>query len=423
MDLTNIKQRFDIIGNSPALNHALEIAVQVASTDLSVLVLGESGVGKEVIPQIIHQNSARKHNDYIAVNCGAIPEGTIDSELFGHEKGSFTGATDMHKGYFEEVDGGTIFLDEVADLPLATQVRLLRVIQSGEYMRVGSSQVRKTNVRVIAATNVNIVEAVNHGRFREDLYYRLNTVPIHMPPLRERPEDINLLFKKFALDFADKYHMPAVRLTSDAQVILEHYRWPGNVRQLKSLTEQISVLERERTITSQILNNYLPKEELHALPVLSDEGKGYDYSSDREIIFKILFQLRNDVDKLKSTIEAMKGSGLHAVASSSSVPAIPQQHYVLTQDGVKADLPAISEPMPSSIPEPEDQIPESQPSNSIIEASAEEVFPKTMKDVNLELIRRTLEKHHGKRREAAEELGISERTLYRKIKELSKENK
>ena len=237
--------------------------MQVASTDLSVLVLGESGVGKEAIPQIIHQNSARKHNDYIAVNCGAIPEGTIDSELFGHEKGSFTGATDMHKGYFEEVDGGTIFLDEVADLPLATQVRLLRVIQSGEYMRVGSSQVRKTNVRVIAATNVNIVKAVNHGRFREDLYYRLNTVPIHMPPLRERPEDINLLFKKFALDFADKYHMPAVRLTSDAQVILEHYRWPGNVRQLKSLTEQISVLERERTITSQILNNYLPKEDLH----------------------------------------------------------------------------------------------------------------------------------------------------------------
>jgi DNA-binding NtrC family response regulator len=414
MDLTNIKQRFDIIGNSPALNHALEIAVQVASTDLSVLVLGESGVGKEAIPQIIHQNSARKHNDYIAVNCGAIPEGTIDSELFGHEKGSFTGATDMHKGYFEEVDGGTIFLDEVADLPLATQVRLLRVIQSGEYMRVGSSQVRKTNVRVIAATNVNIVKAVNHGRFREDLYYRLNTVPIHMPPLRERPEDINLLFKKFALDFADKYHMPAVRLTSDAQVILEHYRWPGNVRQLKSLTEQISVLERERTITSQILNNYLPKEDLHALPVLSDEGKGYDYSSDREIIFKILFQLRNEVDKLKSTLETMKDSGLHVVPVST-VPAIPQQHYVLTPEGVKADIP--------SIPEPEDQIPESQPSNSIIEASAEEVFPKTMKDVNLELIRRTLEKHHGKRREAAEELEISERTLYRKIKELSKEKK
>jgi len=388
--------------------------VQVASTDLSVLVLGESGVGKEAIPQIIHQNSARKHNDYIAVNCGAIPEGTIDSELFGHEKGSFTGATDMHKGYFEEVDGGTIFLDEVADLPLATQVRLLRVIQSGEYMRVGSSQVRKTNVRVIAATNVNIVKAVNHGRFREDLYYRLNTVPIHMPPLRERPEDINLLFKKFALDFADKYHMPAVRLTSDAQVILEHYRWPGNVRQLKSLTEQISVLERERTITSQILNNYLPKEDLHALPVLSDEGKGYDYSSDREIIFKILFQLRNEVDKLKSTLEAMKDSGLHVVPVST-VPAIPQQHYVLTPEGVKADIP--------SIPEPEDQIPESQPSNSIIEASAEEVFPKTMKDVNLELIRRTLEKHHGKRREAAEELEISERTLYRKIKELSKEKK
>ena len=423
MDLTNIKQRFDIIGNSPSLNHALEIAVQVASTDLSVLVLGESGVGKEVIPQIIHQNSARKHNDYIAVNCGAIPEGTIDSELFGHEKGSFTGATDMHKGYFEEVDGGTIFLDEVADLPLATQVRLLRVIQSGEYMRVGSSQVRKTNVRVIAATNVNIVEAVNHGRFREDLYYRLNTVPIHIPPLRERPEDINLLFKKFALDFADKYHMPAVRLTPDAQVVLEHYSWPGNVRQLKSLTEQISVLERERSISSQILRTYLPKEELHALPVLSDEGKGYDYSSDREIIFKILFQLRNDVDKLKSTIEAMKGSGLPAVASSSSVPAIPQQHYVLTPDGVKADLPVISEPMPSSIPEPEDQIPESQPGNSIIDASAEEVLPKTMKDVNLELIRRTLEKHGGKRREAAEELGISERTLYRKIKELSNDKK
>jgi DNA-binding NtrC family response regulator len=425
MDLTSIKQRFDIIGNSPSLNHALEIAVQVAPTDLSVLVLGESGVGKEVIPQIIHQNSARKHSDYIAVNCGAIPEGTIDSELFGHEKGSFTGATDMHKGYFEQVDGGTIFLDEVADLPLATQVRLLRVIQSGEYMRVGSSQVRKTDVRVIAATNVNIVEAVNHGRFREDLYYRLNTVPIHVPPLRERPEDITLLFRKFALDFADKYKMPAVRLTPEAQALLENYTWPGNVRQLKSITEQISVLERERSITSDILRHYIPKEDIHALPVLSSEGKGYDYTADREIIFKILFQLRNEVKDLKSTVEALKGGSVPVVVPAS-VPALQHSHYLITENGVKAEegvdpldevnkdiLPAEVESfsMPVTAEKP------------VEEVKPEDEVPKTMKDANLELIGKTLEKHGGKRREVAEELGISERTLYRKIKELNKKKR
>ncbi|MCI2081867.1 MAG: sigma-54 dependent transcriptional regulator [Bacteroidales bacterium] len=407
MDLTNIKQRFDIIGNNPALDHALEIAVQVAPTDLSVLVLGESGVGKEVIPQIIHQNSARKHNDYIAVNCGAIPEGTIDSELFGHEKGSFTGATEMRKGYFEVVNGGTIFLDEVADLPLATQVRLLRVIQSGEFMRVGSSQVMKTDVRVIAATNVNLISAINNGRFREDLYYRLNTVPIHIPPLRERPEDINLLFKKFALDFADKYHMPAVRLTPEARVILESYKWPGNVRQLKSVAEQISILERERTITPEILRNYIPKEEIHALPARTNDTANYDYPADRDIIFKILYQLRKEVDSLKATISSLKTPEIKPGEEAHTTAIQPAAHYLLTPDGVTEDEEELMHDVGEVVPETEEQVPVAQKE------------PKTIRDVNLELIKKTLEKHGGKRKAAAEELGISERTLYRKIKELS----
>lgn len=376
MELMQIKQRFGIIGNSPELNRALEVAAQVAGTDLSVLVTGESGVGKEVIPQIIHQNSPRKHKVYIAVNCGAIPEGTIDSELFGHEKGAFTGATETRKGYFEEADGGTLFLDEVAELPISTQVRLLRVLQTGEFIKVGSSKVQKTDVRVIAATNINLPSAIGRGRFREDLYYRLNTVPINIPPLRDRREDIHLLFKKFALDFADKYVMPAVRLSPDAQTLLEAYRWPGNIRQLKSVAEQISVLERERHIAAEVLARYIPSDSGEKLPVRTSEA-GADYLSDRDIIFKILYQLRLDVDDLKSRLEG---------ADTDSQP--PQ--------GAK--------PLLISAVEAEERLAEA-PERSLQEANSEQ-------------IRRVLEKHEGKRRETAAELGISERTLYRKIKEL-----
>ena len=298
MDLSQIKQRFGIIGNCTELMSAIEVARQVAVTDLSVLVTGESGVGKEFIPQIIHYESPRKHNVYIAVNCGAIPEGTIDSELFGHEKGAFTGATETRKGYFEEADGGTLFLDEVAELPLSTQVRLLRVLQTGEFIKVGSSKVQKTDVRVVAATNINLRNAIASGKFREDLYYRLNTVPIRLPALRERKGDIHLLFKKFALDFADKYHIPAVRLDDDAVQMLTAYRWPGNIRQLKSVAEQISILEPDRHIHPEILSRYLPSDHEVNLPVVTVD-KSADYLSDRDIIFKILFQLRREVEELK----------------------------------------------------------------------------------------------------------------------------
>lgn len=382
MELMQIKQRFGIIGNSPELNRALEVAAQVAGTDLSVLVTGESGVGKEVIPQIIHQNSPRKHKVYIAVNCGAIPEGTIDSELFGHEKGAFTGATETRKGYFEEADGGTLFLDEVAELPLSTQVRLLRVLQTGEFIKVGSSKVQKTDVRVIAATNINLPAAISRGKFREDLYYRLNTVPINIPPLRGRKEDIHLLFKKFALDFADKYMMPSVRLSPDAQTLLEAYRWPGNIRQLKSVAEQISVLERERQISAEVLGRYIPSDNSEKLPVKTSEA-GADYLSDRDIIFKILYQLRLDVDELKSRMDT------DAPSSRGSLnPLLISADSVLTK----------------TAEEDEDQYPDTQ--------------EQSLQQANSEQIRRVLEKHAGKRKETAAELGISERTLYRKIKEL-----
>lgn len=382
MELMQIKQRFGIIGNSPELNRALEVAAQVAGTDLSVLVTGESGVGKEVIPQIIHQNSPRKHKVYIAVNCGAIPEGTIDSELFGHEKGAFTGATETRKGYFEEADGGTLFLDEVAELPLSTQVRLLRVLQTGEFIKVGSSKVQKTDVRVIAATNINLPAAISRGKFREDLYYRLNTVPINIPPLRGRKEDIHLLFKKFALDFADKYMMPSVRLSPDAQTLLEAYRWPGNIRQLKSVAEQISVLERERQISAEVLGRYIPSDNSEKLPVKTSEA-GADYLSDRDIIFKILYQLRLDVDELKSRMDT------DAPSSRGSLnPLLISADSVLTK----------------TAEEDEDQYPDTH--------------EQSLQQANSEQIRRVLEKHAGKRKETAAELGISERTLYRKIKEL-----
>jgi Response regulator containing CheY-like receiver, AAA-type ATPase, and DNA-binding domains len=379
MDLNQIKQRFGIIGNDPELERALEIARQVAPTNLSVLVTGESGVGKEVIPQIIHQYSARKHNVYLALNCGGIPEGTIDSELFGHEKGSFTGAIETRKGYFEEADGGTLFLDEVAELPLSTQVRLLRVLQTGEFLRVGSAKVQKTNVRVVAATNVNLLNAIRDGKFREDLYYRLSTVPIIVPPLRERKGDIPMLFKKFALDFADQNMVPAVRLTPEAQELLVAYRWPGNIRQLQSVVNRISVLESNRLVTAEVLARYLPSEGSSRLPVRTGEA-GSDYMSDRDIIFKILYQLRQDIDQITERLDNLSSDDLAGVH--------PTQPRLLIR-----------------------------PDNEPQEVEQEDV-PVSIQDVSAELIRKALERHGGKRKPAAEELGISERTLYRKIKEL-----
>lgn len=396
MDLNQIKQRFGIIGDNPELNRALEIAQQVAGTDLSVLVTGESGVGKEYIPQIIHANSPRKHNAYIAVNCGAIPEGTIDSELFGHEKGAFTGAIETRKGYFEAADGGTIFLDEVAELPLSTQVRLLRVLQVGEFIKVGSSKVQKTNVRVIAATNINLQKAIEAGKFRDDLYYRLNTVPIRMPSLRERKGDIHLLFKKFALDFADRYLTPAIRLTPDAQEMLESYRWPGNVRQLKSIAEQISVLETDRVVTSQVLRKYIPFDGPEALPVrLSDARGDADYASDREIIFKILFQLREEVNELRAKVGSGDQGGKHAELLINPEDVISSESAY--EEFVREEL-EHTDIQPMAQHEANDTL--------------------SIQDVSADLIRKALEKHAGKRKAAAEELGISERTLYRKIKDL-----
>ena len=385
MDLNQIKQRFGIIGNDPELDRAIEIARQVAPTNLSVLVTGESGVGKEVIPQIIHQFSARKHNVYLALNCGGIPEGTIDSELFGHEKGSFTGAIETRKGYFEEADGGTLFLDEVAELPLSTQVRLLRVLQTGEFIKVGSAKVQKTNVRVVAATNVNLLTAIRDGKFREDLYYRLCTVPINVPPLRERKDDINLLFRKFALDFADQNMVPAVRLTPDAQELLRNYRWPGNVRQLQGVVNRISVLETNRTVSAEVLARYLPAEGAGNLPVRTSES-GADYLSDRDIIFKILYQLRQDIDAINARLD-------HLPADTDDEGAASRNKLLISAEDVHSSA------VPTEAP-----------------LSAEE--PVSIQDVSAELIRKALERNGGRRKPAAEELGISERTLYRKIKEL-----
>ena len=386
MDLNQIKQRFGIIGNDPELDRALEIARQVAPTDLSVLVTGESGVGKEVIPQIIHQFSARKHNVYLALNCGGIPEGTIDSELFGHEKGSFTGAIETRKGYFEEANGGTLFLDEVAELPLSTQVRLLRVLQTGEFIKVGSAKVQKTNVRVVAATNVNLLNAIRDGKFREDLYYRLCTVPIHIPPLRERKDDIILLFRKFALDFADQNMVPAIRLTPDAQELARNYRWPGNIRQLQGVVNRISVLETNRTITAEVLARYLPADGSDHLPVRTSEA-GSDYLSDRDIIFKILYQLRQDIDSLNARLDHLPEN-----IPSEEDPA--RGKLIISAEDVH------SNPLQQETPPITGQ------------------EPVSIQDVSAELIRKALERNGGRRKPAAEELGISERTLYRKIKEL-----
>jgi len=405
VNIQAIKQRFGIIGNDPELNHAIDIALQVSSTDLSVLITGESGTGKEVFPQIIHQYSARKHGQYIAVNCGAIPEGTIDSELFGHEKGSFTGATDSRKGYFEVADGGTIFLDEVAELPLSTQVRLLRVLETGEFIRVGSSKMHKTNVRVIAATNVNPIEKIQQGKFREDLFYRLNTVPIHIPPLRDRGEDVLLLFRKFALDFSDKYRMPPIKLTEDAKTVLMSYRWPGNVRQLKNITEQISIIEKNREINAESLKKYLPDYMGVKLPALIPKGEDEkSFSSEREILYKILFDLKNDMNDLKKIVFDMlrKENGYAEVE--------PDHATVLRRlGGSNEDVPSPGDPLPVSYP---------RGSHSVIEDTQElEEETLSLEEKEIELIRKALDKHNGRRKQAARELGISERTLYRKIKE------
>lgn len=399
MEIQSVKQRFDIIGDDPQLNRAIDIAVQVAWTDLSVLITGESGVGKEAIPQIIHQYSPRKHGMYVAINCGAIPEGTIDSELFGHEKGSFTGANEMRKGYFEVADGGTIFLDEVGELPASTQVRLLRVLQNGEFYKVGSSKVQKTNVRVVAATNVNLMHAMQTGKFREDLYYRLNTVPITVPPLRERKGDINQLFRKFSLDFADKYKMPVIRLSHGAQILLREYRWPGNIRQLKSVAEQISVLESNRVIEADVLKKYLPEDTPEQLPVLnSASGGNSDYISDRDLLYKMIFQLRQEIAQLKERVDIVShGGGTRegdvTLIGASNINGI--KHDSMAEEAVYTQVDSVEKR----------------------ENGNDETL--SIPSMNAELIRKSLEKHNGRRREAAAELGISERTLYRKIKELN----
>lgn len=417
--LLGIKQRFGIIGNSKQLNQALDVAMQVSSTDLSVLITGESGSGKEVFPQIIHQLSSRKHKDYIAVNCGAIPDGTIDSELFGHEKGSFTGATENRKGYFEVADGGTIFLDEVGELPLQTQARLLRVLESGEFIKVGASKVLKTNIRIVAATNVNLPEAIKKGKFREDLYYRLNTIPITVPALKERKEDIHLLFKKFAIDMAEKYHMPPLRLDEDAVQLLCNYRWPGNIRQLKNISEQISILEEERKITGDILQKYLPDAIVRNLPSVyssksnfeSEDGEKLDqeeFKKERELLYKILFDMKKDINELKKlVVDIIKEEGTdipvqdRALLQKIYTEVNNESTEIVLNPSTSSFKRNFEQPIPSHFEE----------SETIVEESL------SLADKEKEFIIKALEKYKGKRKSAAQELGISERTLYRKINE------
>ena len=406
-----IKQRFGIIGMNPLLNRALEKAVRVATTDISVLVTGESGVGKENIPKIIHQYSHRKHAKYIAVNCGAIPEGTIDSELFGHEKGAFTGATNTRSGYFEVADGGTVFLDEVGELPLATQVRLLRVLETGEFLKVGSSKTQKTNVRIVAATNVKMRDAIQKGKFREDLYYRLSTVEINLPPLRDRKEDIPLLFRKFASDFAQKYHMPTVRLNEDAQMTLSQYNWNGNIRQLRNVAEQISVLEKERELNSQILRAYLPDMGAQLPVVRSGEKESGDFASEREILYKVLFDMKNDLNDLKKlTLELMKQETSEDVQEKNQglINKIYGKEPVEENQQPLQAL-QVENQFQEAVPEPDD-------SYDYAETITEEE-PLSLLQKEIEMIKRALERSQGKRKLAAEQLGISERTLYRKIKQ------
>jgi len=406
MDIQSIKQRFGIIGNSILLNQAIDIAMQVAPTDITVLITGESGTGKEVFPQIIHNLSARKHGPYIAVNCGAIPEGTIDSELFGHEKGAFTGAHESRKGYFEEVNGGTIFLDEIAELPLSTQVRLLRVLESGEFIKVGSSKVIKTDVRVVAATNVNIPDAIRNGKFRQDLYYRLNTVPIYVPPLRERKEDIILMFRKFASDFAEKYRMPSLKLDEEAKQYMMDYRWQGNVRQLKNITEQISIIEENRFIDLKTLKKYLPTGQYSELPVLYNKEKEQQKEfSERDLLYKVLFDMKKDINDLKHlVVDIIQSEGVTQSLQEDNANILKQLYQDV--EPVNQDIEKVH-----IQPRTEETFHEPISHSEIIEESL------SLQKKEIDMIRRALEKHNGKRKNAAKELGISERTLYRKIKE------
>ena len=412
MTLQQVKQRFGIIGNAQDLNRAIDVAIQVAATDLSVLIAGESGTGKEFFPQVIHQYSARKHNSYIAVNCGAIPEGTIDSELFGHVKGAFTGAHSDRKGYFQEADGGTIFLDEVGELPLSTQVRLLRVLESGEFMPVGSSKVQKIDVRVVAATNVNMIKAIEKGNFREDLYYRLNTVPIMVPRLRDRGDDVILLFRKFAADFSEKYRMPAVRLTANAQEVLKQYRFPGNIRQLKNIAEQISVIEQERDIDADVLLKYIPDSHGEHLPALYNQDNAADektFKSEREILYQVLFDMKKDMNELRAMVNnLMEDSALeHSVMMNRAASvANASQNVAIHDDYMQQNFISQADMQTRSFMKADQHIEEVYEEESL-----------SLIDKEIELIKKALEKHRGRRRNAANDLGISERTLYRKIKE------
>jgi len=412
----SIKQRFEIIGNDPKLNRAIEKAIQVAPTDISVLVVGESGVGKESIPRIIHSLSHRKHGKYIAVNCGAIPEGTIDSELFGHEKGAFTGATNTREGYFEVADGGTIFLDEVGELPLTTQVRLLRVLENGEFIKVGSSQVQKTNVRIVAATNVNLFDAIEKGKFREDLYYRLSTVDIPIPPLRNRKEDIHLLFRKFAADFAHKYKMPPIKLNENAIQFLQKYRWSGNIRQLRNVAEQISVLETNRDITLVTLQSYLPVEGSSLPSVISGKKSDSDFSTERDILYKVLFDMKSDLNDLKKlTMELMKnGSKVQDIN-----PSLIHKVYgsKASEDEISFEEESRINVIPAKNQSKHEEFDDEDEHNYLDAETIEEEEVLKLEQKEIELIKKSLERHKGKRKAAADELGISERTLYRKIKQ------
>ena len=411
-----VKQRFEIIGNDPKLNRAVEKAIQVAPTDISVLVTGESGVGKESIPKIIHALSHRKHGKYIAVNCGAIPEGTIDSELFGHEKGSFTGATGTREGYFEVANGGTIFLDEVGELPLSTQVRLLRVLENGEFIKVGSSQVQKTNVRIVAATNVNMFDAIEKGKFREDLFYRLSTVDIMLPPLRERKEDIHLLFRKFAADFAHKYKMPPIKLDEEAIQLLIKYRWSGNIRQLRNIAEQISVLETKREIAIQTLHSYLPQENANLPSVVGNKKSDSDFSNEREILYKVLFDMKSDLNDLKKlTLELMQnGSSKVQEANKGLIQKIygkPEENTIFEEEPRVEMLTNKNKPIQEEFEDDDDD------ENYLFAETVDEEETLSLEAKEIELIKKSLERNKGKRKAAADELGISERTLYRKIKQ------
>lgn len=416
--IQQVKQRFSIIGVSSELERAIDTALQVAPTDLSVLITGESGVGKENFPQIIHLYSRRKHGPYFAVNCGSIPEGTIDSELFGHEKGSFTGATTSRKGYFESSDGGTLFLDEVGELPLSTQARLLRVLETGEFIKVGSSKVEKSDVRVVAATNMNMIQAVEKGKFREDLYYRLNSVPIRIPPLRDRKEDIQLLFRKFAGDCAERYMMPPITLTEEAKEMLKSYRWPGNIRQLKNITEQISVIEQERIITPELMKRYLPAQEVGMLPVLAShihESDGKTFANEREILYQVLFDMKKDLNDLKQVVKDILSEGADKISSAKAETLMEDS----LSDHKSFRLPVaynekfLKTPFPTREEEEKDDVQET--AEYVEEAMS-------LQEMEREMIIKALERHDGKRKQAASDLNISERTLYRKIKEYKLED-